>query len=140
MALAADWRLEANATLLRARFDDFTESVGGAAVSRNGNVPPNVPERLANVWLSWNFQPGWTVMAGLRYVGKRYADNANTLELPGYATTDLGLRWDISRDTTLTARGYNIFDKAYFTSAYYSQTQWLYGPGRRFELTLHHRF
>jgi len=140
LAFAPGWKVEANATLLRARFDDFTESVGGAAVSRNGKVPPNVPERLANLWLSWNFQPGWTAMAGLRYVGKRYADNANTLELPSYATTDLALRWDVDKDTTLTARGYNVFDKAYFATAYYNATQWLYGPGRRFELTLNHRF
>src|SRR5690606_24510585 len=74
---APGWRVEANATMLRAKFDDFSESAGGVAVSRNGKVPPNVPERLANAWLSWNFQPNWTAMAGLRYVGKRYADNAN---------------------------------------------------------------
>lgn len=140
VAFAPGWRLEANATVLQARFDDFAESVGGVAVSRNGNVPPNVPKRLANVWLSWNFQPDWTAMAGLRYVGKRYANNANTLTLPSYVTTDLALQWDMSRNTTLTARGYNVFDKAYFTTAYYSATQWLYGPGRRLELTLNHRF
>lgn len=140
LAFASQWRLEANATVLRARFDDFSEVLGGVAVSRNGKVPPNVPERLANVWLSWTFQPDWTAMAGLRYVGRRYADNANTLALPAYTTTDLALRWDMSKDTTITARGYNVFDKAYFTNAYYSDTQWLYGPGRRLELTLNHRF
>lgn len=137
---ARGWRVEANASILRARFDDFQESAGGVAVTRSGNVPPNVAQRLANVWVSWNFQPGWTAMAGLRYVGKRFADNANSLELPSYTTTDLALRWDVSRDTTITARGYNVFDKAYFTTAYYTPTQWLYGPGRRFELTLNHRF
>ncbi|CAM3891410.1 TonB-dependent receptor [Bordetella tumulicola] len=140
LAFAPGWKVEANAAILRAKYDDFTESDGGAAVSRAGQVPPNVPQRLANLWLSWNFQPGWTVMGGLRYVGKRYADNANTLELPSYTTTDLAVRWDVNRDTTITARGYNIFDRAYFTTAYYTDTQWLYGPGRRFELTLNHRF
>jgi iron complex outermembrane receptor protein len=140
--LPAGWRVEANATLLRARFDDFSEAVGSppAAVSRKGNVPPNVPQRLANVWVSWNFQPGWTAMGGLRYVGKRYADNANTLELPSYTTTDLALRWDAGRNTSITARAYNIFDREYFTTAYYTATQWFYGPGRRYELTLNHRF
>lgn len=137
---ARGWRVEANASILRARFDDFQEASGGVVVSRQGNVPPNVAQRLANVWVSWNFQPGWTAMAGLRYVGKRYADNANSLELPSYTTTDLALRWDVDKDTTITARGFNIFDKAYFTTAYYTPTQWLYGPGRRFELTLNHRF
>ena len=138
--LARNWTVQANATVLQARYDDFTESVGGRAVSRGGNVPPNVPERLANVWLSWNFQPAWTAMAGVRYVGKRYADNANTLPFPSYTTTDLALRWDVGRDTTVTLRGYNVFDKAYFTTAYYNTTQWLYGAGRRVEFTLNHRF
>ncbi|MGB6104052.1 MAG: TonB-dependent receptor [Pusillimonas sp.] len=137
---ARGWRLEANASMLRARFDDFQEAAGGTVVSRQGNVPPNVAQRLGNVWLSWNFQPRWTAMAGLRYVGKRFADNANTLELPSYTTTDLALRWDVNKDTTITARGFNVFDKAYFTTAYYTPTQWLYGPGRRLELTLNHRF
>src|SRR5690606_1561701 len=68
------WRLDANAAILRARYDDFVDASNGTAVSRNGNVPTDVPQRLANVWLSWHFQPHWTASAGLRYVGKRYAD------------------------------------------------------------------
>ncbi|WP_438860977.1 TonB-dependent siderophore receptor [Achromobacter animicus] len=140
LAVAPGWTIDANATVLRAKYDDFSESVGGAAVSRAGNVPPNVPQRLANLWLSWNFQPGWTAMGGMRYVGKRYADSANTIELPSYTTTDLALRWDVNKDTAITARGFNVFDRAYFTTAYYTNTQWMYGPRRRFELTLNHRF
>lgn len=145
MAFARDWRIEANATMLRARFDDFTESTGTppappTPISRNGNVPPNVAQRLANVWLSWNITPGWTAMGGVRYVGKRYADNANTLTLPSYTTTDVALRWQVDKATTLTARCFNVFDKAYFTTAYYTATQWFYGPGRRFELTLNRQF
>lgn len=140
VAFAPGWQLDANAAILRAKFDDFNDSVGGVAVSRSGKVPPNVAERLANVWLSWNFKPDWTASSGLRYVGKRYADNANTLTMPAYTTTDLALQWKASRDTTLTLRGFNVFDKQYFTTAYYSGTQWFNGPGRRVELTANHRF
>lgn len=142
VALAHGWKVEANGTLLRARYDDFSEATGTPpmAMSRQGKVPPNVAQRLANLWLSWNVQPDWTFMGGLQYVGKRYADSANTLPLPSYVTTDLAVRWDMTRQTSLTARGFNIFDRAYFTTAYYTNTQWLYGPGRRFELTLTHRF
>jgi len=142
LAFAPGWKLEANAAMLRARYDDFTESAGSpaVAVSRAGKVPPNVPQRLANLWISWNFLPRWTAMGGLQYVGKRYADSANSLELPSYTTTDLALRWDVNKNTTITARGYNVFDRAYFATAYYTSTQWLYGPSRRFELTLNHRF
>lgn len=140
LAFARGWQLDANATILRARFDDFNEQDGGVSLSRAGNLPPNVAEKLANLWLSWNFIPDWTASAGMRYVGKRYADNANTLTLPSYSTTDLALQWKASRDTTVTLRGFNVFDKRYYTTAYYTNTQWLAGADRRFELTLNHRF
>ncbi|WP_229515649.1 TonB-dependent siderophore receptor, partial [Massilia sp. CFBP 13647] len=131
MALAEAWTLEANASLLRARFDDFQESQGGVLVSRAGNLPPDVPKRLANVWLGWDATPAWTLGAGLRYVGTRFADNANTLRMASYTTTDLSLRWKAAPRTTLTLRGFNVFDKRYFATAYYTPTQWLVGPDRR---------
>ncbi|SFQ14957.1 iron complex outermembrane recepter protein [Variovorax sp. OK605] len=140
MAFASGWQLDANASLLRARYDDFSETVRGVAVSRAGNVPTDVPRRLANVWVSWSFLPQWTLSSGLRYVGKRYADNANTLALPAYTTTDLALRWQVTPDTTLTLRGFNVFNKRYYTTAYYTNTQWFVGDGRRVELTAYHRF
>jgi outer membrane receptor protein involved in Fe transport len=78
-----------------------------------------------------DFLPAWTASGGLQYVGARYADNANTLKLPAYTTTDLALRWKATQATTLTLRANNVFDKHYFTTAYYTNTQWLYGPGTR---------
>ncbi|MGY8526412.1 TonB-dependent receptor [Paracidovorax citrulli] len=138
--LPRGWRIDANASVLDARYDDFTESAGGAAVSRNGNVPADVPERLANLWASWRFAPQWTAAAGLRYVGARYADRANTLRMASYTTTDLLLQWRARKDLTLSLRGFNVFDRHYFTTAYYNQTQWLQGPGRRVELTANYRF
>jgi len=140
LVLAQDWTLDANAAFLDARFDDFQESVGGVLVSRAGNLPPDVPERTANVWLHWDLQPGWSAGAGLRHVGTRYADNANTLRMPAYTTTDLSLRWKTSAQTSLTLRGFNVFDKRYYSTAYYTPTQWLVGADRRVELVLDHRF
>jgi iron complex outermembrane receptor protein len=140
MPIAGGWRVDANASLLRARFDDFIESVGGVATSRAGNVPTDVPRRLANLWVNWDFLPAWTAGAGARYVGERYADNANSLRLPSYTTLDLSLRWKMARETTLSLRGYNVTDKHYFTTAYYTPTQWLVGASRRVELVMNHRF
>lgn len=140
LPVASNVQFDGNIALLKARYDDFTESSGGVAVSRNGKVPPNVPERVANAWLGWKVLPNWTVSAGMRYVGERYANNANTLRLPSYATADLAVQWRMTPGTTLSLRGFNVFDKYYFTTAYYSGTQWLVGEGRRVELTLNHRF
>lgn len=133
-------RLDANAALLRGRYDDFSESVGGASISRNGNVPTDVPERVANLWLDWRVLPDWTVGAGGRYVGKRYSNNANTIALPAYTTVDLSVRWKATPDTTLALRGFNVLDRLYYSSYYYSASQWLVGEGRSVELSVHHRF
>lgn len=140
MQLASAWRLDINAAWLRARYDDFSESAGGVTVSRNGNVPTDVPEQVANAWLSWRFQPDWTASVGLRYVGRRYADAANKLEMAGYTTTNVALIWEARRDLTLALRGFNIFDRQYAETAYYNQTQWLIGEGRRIELSANYRF
>ena len=138
--LSPAWRLDLNAAALRARYDDFNESVNGVSVSRNGNVPTDVPERVANAWLSWKFAPRWTASAGVRYVGKRYADAANRLEMAGYATTNLALLWEPRRDLSLALRAFNVFDRQYAETAYYNQTQWLLGEGRRVELSANYRF
>ncbi|ARU04039.1 TonB-dependent siderophore receptor [Comamonas serinivorans] len=140
LALTPTLRLDANAALLRARYDDFTEVVGGVPVSRNGQVPTDVPQRVANLWLSWQVAPAWTLAGGARHVGKRYANSANTLVLPSYTTTDLSLQWRVQPGTTLTLRGTNVFNKRYYTTAYYTATQWFVGEPRRVELAFHHRF
>ena len=140
MEIADDWRIDFNGAILNARYDDYLDSVNGTAVSRRGNVPPDVPERLANLWVSWKFAPQWTASAGLRYVGKRYADSANDLEMAAYTTTNLALQWEPRRDLSLALRAYNVFDKQYVETAYYNQTQWLLGAGRRIELSANYRF
>lgn len=140
LAVSRKLHLDANVALLRARFDDFTESVAGAAVSRNGNVPTDVPERVANLWASYRFLPEWTLSGGVRYVGKRYADNANTLELPAYSVFDAALRWQPASRTSVTLRAFNLADKRYYTTAYYTASQWFVGERRRVELTLNHQF
>ncbi|HEX8478910.1 MAG TPA: TonB-dependent receptor [Telluria sp.] len=140
LALGQGVTLDANASLLRAQFDDFTEAERGATVSRAGNTPPDVPRRLANVWLGWDVTHEWSAAAGLRYVGARFADNANTLRMPSYTTTDLSLLWRASRQASVTLRGMNVFDRRYYATAYYTPTQWLVGPDRRVELVVDYRF
>jgi iron complex outermembrane receptor protein len=137
---SAEWKLEGNLSLVRARYDDFNESGGSVLVSRAGNTPADVPKQLANLFANYRFARHWTAITSLHYVGDRYADASNTLKMPSYATTDLALRWDATPTTSLTARGFNVFDKRYAQTAYYNGTQWLLGADRRFELQLHHNF
>src|SRR6185436_7870806 len=69
VSFAETWRIELNGTVLRARYEDFSEVVNGKSESRKGNRPINTPERSANLWLTWAFLPHWNAQAGARYVG-----------------------------------------------------------------------
>lgn len=140
MELVRGLRLDANGALLRAQYDDFAESVGGQRVSRNGNVPTGVPEHTANAWLTWSFAPQWTTGAGLRYVGKRYANTANTVGVPASTVVDAMLQWRVTRSTALTLRVFNLFDRRYAEVATNGGNQWLLGRPRAAELTANFRF
>ena len=76
------WQLQANAAIVKAKYDDFSEVVDGQTLSYNGNRPVDVPRRTANLWLNKNLSDDLKAGAGVRYVDARYADMANRNELP----------------------------------------------------------
>jgi TonB-dependent siderophore receptor len=134
------WRIDANAAVLTAKFDDFgEEDDDGNIVSRNGLRPPSVPEQAANLWASWAVNDQWNARAGLRYVGKRFTDNANQLELPSYKVIDAGVDWAPTPQLALTAALRNVTDEVYGVAAY-TTSQWILGQPRTAELTARYRF
>lgn len=133
-------RLDVNGTVLRARYEDFNESVGGRLVSRAGNVPTSVPQQAANAWLTWAFLPRWQFGAGLRYVGGRYADNANTVRVPSYTVVDSVLSWRVTKQAALSLRVYNLFNRDYAEAVANGGQQWLLGRPRSAELSANFYF
>ena len=130
VALPHGWSVDANASVLRARYDTFSEAVGAASVSRAGNVPFNVPQQTGNVWVNWAFAPGWNVGAGLRYVGSRYGDTANTVRIPSYVLLDASASWRVSHDLTLALILRNLANRTYAITSQNGGTQWLLGSPR----------
>ncbi|AKM32886.1 TonB-dependent receptor [Pandoraea faecigallinarum] len=121
--------VEANAALLRARYDRFDENVGGMAVSRSGNVPNNIAQQTANVWLTCSPIRDVVLGAGLRYVGRRYSDNANTAPMPSYTVFDASVSWRATRHIDLALYLRNLGNRAYAVTSE-SPTEWLLGPSR----------
>lgn len=130
-----NWRVEGNYAVLRARYDELLEAGG---VDRSGKRPTDVPEQVANLWLHRLIGPVQASLGG-RYVGKRYADNANSVALPGYAVADAALAWKYDSQTTLRLLGRNLTDKVYATTSYGSQ-QFVLGQGRSVELVAELKF
>ncbi|HEY8337781.1 MAG TPA: TonB-dependent siderophore receptor [Tardiphaga sp.] len=139
LVLDHGWRIDANTAFLKAKYDNFVQSVGGVAVNYAGNVPVNVPQNISNIWATWAFAPNWSANAGVQLVGKTFADSANTLEMPSYTLVNAGLQWKPDVNTTVSLRVYNLFDKIYATSSY-SDNQWLLGMPRTAQLAVNVKF
>jgi iron complex outermembrane receptor protein len=131
--------ITANGSILKARYDDFAESVGGVRFQRAGNRPTNVAAKTANLFLSWEFTDGWVADGGLSYVGKRYQDAANTRRIPSYTVTDIGIRWQFVEQASLGVRVRNLFDETYVRSTY-GATQWVLGDPRAVEASINVAF
>lgn len=75
-----------------------------------------VAKRNGSLFLTWKPEMGWYAETGLTLVGQRYADNQNTVVLPGYGRWDAlaGYRekdWEVSGALT------NLTDRDYYASA-----------------------
>jgi iron complex outermembrane recepter protein len=79
-----------------------------------GNRPPNVPKGTANLWASYRGIAGLPLEVGgsARYVGERFANNANLIAMKSYTAADLYAAWTRGR-TRLTARVDNVTDAVY---------------------------
>lgn len=140
LALDHDWHVSANASVVRARYDDFDENVAGQVVSRAGNRPADVPRRTANLWVSKTLTEELDAGMGLRYVDRRYANTANTTSVPGYTVLDANLGWQVQRDVRLGLQLNNLLDRRYPASQYNNGQQWLMGEPRSFFVTADYSF
>ncbi|WP_157643931.1 TonB-dependent receptor domain-containing protein, partial [Burkholderia ubonensis] len=134
------WTVDANVALLRARYDEFNQTIGGVAVSRAGSVPANVPQQTANLWLGWAFTQGWQANAGVRYVGRTYGDDANRVSIPSYTVFDASLLWRATPRVDLALYLRNLANRTYAMTTSNGGEQWLLGPERSAELVATLRF
>jgi iron complex outermembrane receptor protein len=140
LALANDWHVSANAAVVRAEYDEFNQLVNGESVSRAGNRPTDVPRRTANLWLSKALSHDLDAGIGARYVDARYADAANTRQVPGYTVLDANLGWNALRDLRLGLQLNNLLDRRYAASQYNNGQQWIMGQPRSFFVTADYSF
>jgi iron complex outermembrane receptor protein len=109
-------RTEANYAYVDASFDDFVETVGGVAVSRNGNVPQNTPAQVGNVWVTVTPTLRLDVGLGGRWVSSRFGNPANTIGDGAYALYDAFAAYRLSPRVVVTGRVRNLADEVYAAS------------------------
>ena len=97
-----------------------------------------VAKHNGSLFITWKPEMGWYAETGLTLVGQRYADNQNTVILPGYGRWDAlaGYRekdWDVSGALT------NLTDRYYYASAT-SAAQIMPGEPRSLVMTGTYKF
>lgn len=127
------WQVQANLTHVDAQYEQFVQ--GG--VSLAGKTPTNTPATVANLWLAYALTPTLQASAGVRHVGKVYADAANTQWWPSYTLLDLGLAWKLNPTTTLSGRVRNATDRVYAANV---GSQAYLGAPRTLDVALHVAF
>lgn len=107
------WKLNANLAYTDARYRNFVDTSNG--VDASGNRPANIPRWSANLWNSYSGFGGMPleVGAGVRWLGDRFGNTANTLVLKSYTVVDLYATYRLSRIISLTGRVNNAADKFY---------------------------
>ena len=102
--LPADWRLQAQYLYTHPTVARASESP-----QLEGKLLPQAPEHVALASVAWT--PGrWQATAQLRYVGRQFEDDLNTLTLAHFATVDLSLGYEFNEHLTGSFRVENLLD------------------------------
>ena len=96
-------------------------------------MPTNTPSQITSGWADYTLQSGPLAGlgfgGGIRYVGKSYADNKNTLEVPAYVLGDAAIHYEW-QDWRYALNVANITDEIYVGSCS-SVSACFYGDRRR---------
>ena len=92
----------------------FMENSGGVLVpvDFSGNQPIRIPETAVSLRPALNFAQGrLRVYADIQYYSERFADAANTVDLPEYTNINAGAIFFVTDSSEITISGHNLTDE-----------------------------
>ena len=103
-----------------------------------GKLLINSARAAANVWTEYYIDDHWEVGTGGNFLGRRYADLANTATIPSYFVWNGMVAYKVNDNYSLQMNITNILDRTYYDNAYYtsaSENHITPGAGRTFTFT-----
>ncbi|ELY6226612.1 TonB-dependent siderophore receptor [Cronobacter muytjensii] len=107
----------------RVRFED---SLGG----KNGNTPLLTPDQIASLWAHYQFDYGISAGAGVRYIGKQWADDQNTRRVSSVTLMDAMVKADLGawnsalKGAFVQVTANNLTDRDYISGCYTTNCYW----------------
>lgn len=133
--LSRAWRMTASYTALDVKVAE------SANTNEVGHRPILVPEQTGSVWLDYavggKLLLGLNLGGGVRYIGKRWDDEANTSSEQGVALLDMGARYSTGPWVFLM-NVRNLLDKHYYAAKAYGS--FFRGEERNVVFTAKYRF
>ncbi len=77
--------------------------------------------------------PQWEGHLGVQWVGTMYNDDANIVKRPPFTVVNLGLDYDVTKNSEIALWIFNAFDEVYAVGG--SATEWQLAPPRSAELS-----
>lgn len=104
---------------------NYVDSLGNTAISDPRGDSDlryyGTAKNVANFWLNhevkYGVLSGFRFGIGVKYIGARFADDANLLVMPSYTKTDVSIAYRGFSGITLSFSIRNLFDKYYYKSS-----------------------
>ena len=101
------WQVFGGYTYLDARIID------GIGTGTTGMVPLNTPRDSATIWSTYTFREKYEIGGGATYLGMRYANNTNTVQVPEFVRFDATAAYKMEKyDVRLNI--FNLTDVKYY--------------------------
>ena len=133
-----EWQVFGGYAYLNGRIIQGITNINGIG-NTTGNVPLNVPKDSANLWTTYTIKETYEIGGGVFYVGQRYANNQNTVQVPEYTRLDLTAAYkQPTYDVRLNV--YNVLNTMYYDALMASDGgRAVPGAGTTAMLTLNYR-
>ncbi len=102
--------------------------------SEVGNRLGNVPDHSGTMWTTYKLPVGLELGGGIRYVGERFTNVANTRRIDDYWLADATLAYEFSPRASLRLNVFNLFDERFIDQV--GGGHFIPGPGRSTVATL----
>lgn len=133
-ALTPKWSVWAGYTYL----DPKIKSYRNGNTVYDGNQIKFIAKQSASLWTTYKILPQLTVGGGVTYLGKRFADDANTLILPSYTRYDAMVKYEVTKALALQLNVNNISNTEMYDASHVGIFANV-GPGRSYMLNATYR-
>ncbi len=135
--ITPDWEVLAGYTYLDPK------TVGSLTPANVGKLLVNSTRTSFNLWTEYYIDENWEVGTGGNFLGRRYADLANTASIPSYFLWNGMVSYKINDRYSIQMNVTNILDRVYYDNSYFASNAENHvtpGAGRTFTFTARAHF